>query len=244
MYTLMNSAKTERAYTDLDVEDLDIEGSDVLENANVYKTVDTTGGSSRSYNSNPLSNINGGVVGVAAIVSFIIAIIVFVTIVEKKKAPRGKFLRWLREYLNFRSILIAGIIKFVYIFSAVLLTIMSVVVMCQGRDEMVLPMIGIGLAILVFGNIFLRIMMEMTMAIISMWENTSDIRGVLVKEEEKPEEKEPKKPEPEPEPKPAPEPEPVAEPTPEPAPEVPGPEEVKVEPVVEETMIAEQFNAQ
>ena len=28
--------------------------------------------------------------------------------------------------------------------------------------------------------------MELTMAMISMWENTSDIRGVLVKEEEKP----------------------------------------------------------
>ena len=144
----MNSSKTERAYSDLDTEELNIE--------NLYTTVGT-GNSGRSYNSNPLSNINGGVVVVATIVAFVVAILLFVLVVQKKKAPRGRFMKWLREYLNFRSILISGIIKFVYIFLAVLLTIMSVVVMCQGRDETILPMIGVGLAMMVFGNIFLRI---------------------------------------------------------------------------------------
>ena len=144
--------------------------------------------------SNPVNSIPPGAVVVAAIVAFILAIILLVTIVERKKAPRGKFLKWLREYLNFRSILISGIIKFVYLFFAVFLTIMSVVVMCQGRDEMVLPMIGIGFAMMIFGNIFLRIMLELTMALIVVWENTSDIRGVLVKNEEMPEEKPPKEP--------------------------------------------------
>ena len=150
--------------------------------------------SGSSYSSDPLSGINGGVVAVVAIVAFIIAIILLITVIERKKAPRGKFLKWLREYLNFRSILVSGIIKFVYAFLAVFLTIMSVVVMCQGRDEMVLPMIGIGFAMMIFGNIFLRVMLELTMALIVVWENTSDIRGVIVKEEEKLEEKEPKKP--------------------------------------------------
>ena len=103
-------------------------------------------------------------------------------------------MRWLREFLNFRSIMIAGIIKFLYVFLAVALTISSVIVMFQGRDDTVLMMILIGLAMLIIGNIVLRITMEMTMAIISMWDNTSDIRGVLMKEEEMPEEKMPKEP--------------------------------------------------
>ena len=106
-------------------------------------------------------------------------------------------MRWLREFLNFRSILIAGIIKFLYVFLAVVLTITSVIVMFQGRDDTALTMILIGLAMLIIGNILLRITMELTMAIISMWDNTSDIRGVLVKEDEKPIEKTPKEPEPE-----------------------------------------------
>ena len=91
--------------------------------------------------------------------------------------------------------MIAGIIKFLYVFLAVVLTITSVIVMFQGHNDTVLTMILIGLAMLIIGNIVLRITMEMTMAIISMWDNTSDIRRVLVKEEEMPEERTPKEPE-------------------------------------------------
>lgn len=145
----------------------------------------------------PFSNINLGMVLGVTISSFVIACLVFVFLIQKKKAPRGRFMRWLREFLNFRSILIAGIIKFLYVFLAVVLTITSIIVMFQGRDDTVLTMILIGLAMLIIGNILLRITMELTMAIISMWDNTSDIRGVLVREEEKPIEKTPKEPEPE-----------------------------------------------
>lgn len=140
---------------------------------------------------------NTGMVLGVTISSFVIACLVFVFLIQKKKAPRGRFMRWLREFLNFRSIMIAGIIKFLYVFLAVVLTITSIIVMFQGRDDTVLTMILIGLAMLIIGNILLRITMELTMAIISMWDNTSDIRGVLVREEEKPIEKTPKEPEPE-----------------------------------------------
>lgn len=144
--------------------------------------------------SNPFAEINPIVVVVVGIIAFIVAIVLLAAIVERKKAPRNKFLRWLREYLNFRSILISGIIKFVYLFLAVFLTIMSVVIMCMGKDETVLPMIGIGFALMIFGNVGLRILMEMTMAVIVIWENTSDIRSVMVRNEEIPEEKKPKEP--------------------------------------------------
>ena len=143
----------------------------------------------------PFANIDKSMVIGVTISSFLIACLVFVFLIQKKKAPRGKFMRWLREFLNFRSIMIAGIIKFLYVFLAVVLTITSVIVMFQGRDDTVLTMILIGLAMLIIGNIVLRITMEMTMAIISMWDNTSDIRGVLMKEEEMPEERTPKEPE-------------------------------------------------
>lgn len=143
---------------------------------------------------NPFSNADTGMAIGVTISSFVIACLVFIFLIQKKKAPKGRFMRWLREFLNFRSIMIAGIIKFVYVFLAVALTITSVIVMFQGRDDTVLVMILSGLAMLIIGNIILRITMEMMMAIISMWDNTSDIRGVLVKEEEKPVEKTPKEP--------------------------------------------------
>ena len=52
-------------------------------------------------------------------------------------------------------------------------------------------MVLAGLALMIFGNILLRIITEMTMAIIVMWENTSDIRLMMVKREEPAEKEEP-----------------------------------------------------
>ena len=56
--------------------------------------------------------------------------------------------------------------------------------MFQGEGDEVLPMILTGLASLIFGNILLRVMLELTMALIVVWENTSDIRLLLVKRDE------------------------------------------------------------
>ena len=140
-------------------------------------------------------NVDMGVAIAVPVISLIITILVFILVVEKKKAPRNGFVRWLREYLNFRSILISGIIKFVYLFSAVALTISSFMVMTQGGSDSVLEAVLFGLAMLIFGNILLRIVMEMMMIMIGLWKNTSDMRAVIVRDDEKPEGKEPREPE-------------------------------------------------
>lgn len=146
-------------------------------------------GSGYGSSSGSAGGISTGLLIAIAIISLIIAILLFVLVVERKKGFRGKFGNWLREYLNFRSVLISGIIKFLYIFLAAFLTIMSFVVMFQGEGNSVLPMILSGLAMLIFGNILLRVMLELTMALIVVWGNTSDIRSVIVKDKEMPEEK-------------------------------------------------------
>ena len=138
--------------------------------------------------------IDPNVIKITGIVSLVIATLVFIFLIQKKRAPRNRFMKWLREYLNFRSIVIAGIVKYAYVFLASFLTIMSIVIMFQGKDDSVLTMIIVGLIILIVGNILLRIGLELTMALIVVWENTSDIRGVIVKDEEKPKDKLPKEP--------------------------------------------------
>lgn len=181
---------------DEEIEETDGSIDDAINELETIRRETSTYTTSHSSNDfEPFSNMDRSMVLGVTIASFVIACLVFVFLIQKKKAPRGRFMRWLREFLNFRSIMIAGIIKFLYVFLAVALTISSVIVMFQGRDDTVLMMILVGLAMLIIGNIVLRITMEMTMAIISMWDNTSDIRGVLVKEEEMPEEKMPKEPE-------------------------------------------------
>lgn len=121
---------------------------------------------------------------VVGAIALIVAFLVFFFVIQRKKGFKGRFANWLREYLNFRSVLVAGIIKVLYVFFAVFLTIMSIIVMFQGKGDDVLPMILTGLGLLVFGNIMLRVILELTMALIMVWENTSDIRLLLVKRNE------------------------------------------------------------
>lgn len=130
-------------------------------------------------------------IGVAGLVSLVVALVVFFAIVMKKKSPRGKFSKYLREFLNFRKVWVASILKFVYVFMALFLTLGCIVMMFFGGNYAV-QMILICLFTMVFGNIFLRVMFEMMMITIGLWENTRDIRGVLVKNEEAPEEEEEK----------------------------------------------------
>ena len=125
---------------------------------------------------------------ITAGLSLVIALVVFFGVTMKRKMPKSGFMRYLREFLNFRKIWVAGILKFVYIFLAAGLTIGSIVMMFYGGDR-VLEFVLLGLFIIVFGNILLRIGFEMTMITIGLWENTRDIRGVLVKNEDVSEEK-------------------------------------------------------
>lgn len=144
--------------------------------------------------SNIMATVPSGVWIGVSVAALVITIIVFVTIVSTKKAPRGKFAKWLREFLNFRTILISGIIKFMYLLMATGLTLVGFVIMFQGRGDSILPAIGIGIVMIVFGNIGLRVLMELFMLLIGLWENTADIRAVVVKDEENPDAIEPKAP--------------------------------------------------
>ena len=107
----------------------------------------------------------------------------------KKKAPKGKFMNYLREFLNFRRVWVASILKFIYLFFATLLTIGSIVMMFFGGEH-VAQMIIICLLVLVFGNVLLRVGFEMTMITIGLWENTNDMRAILVNDKEAPDEEE------------------------------------------------------
>lgn len=127
--------------------------------------------------------------GIAALISLIIAIVAFFTITMKKKALKGKFMNYLREFLNFRRVWVASILKFIYLFFATLLTIGSIVMMFFGGEH-VAQMIIICLLVLVFGNVLLRVGFEMTMITIGLWENTNDMRAILVNDKEAPDEEE------------------------------------------------------
>ena len=105
-------------------------------------------------------------------VSLVVALLAFFLIVNG-------FLSWLREYLNFRAIIIDDLIKFFYILSSVSLTITAFWMMFQKVNYAPL----VGLAVLVFGNLMVRVIYEFVMMLVGIWTNTTDIRDKVCNSE-------------------------------------------------------------
>ena len=122
------------------------------------------------------------------IVSFVLALIVFFAIVIRKSEPSSGFVKWLREFFNFRKMWLAGIMKFAYVFALFLITLGGIAYMFVGGSEPWLNVL-IGLGIVTLGNIGVRISYEMIMLLVSMWENSRDIRNALVGVRQKVDEK-------------------------------------------------------
>ena len=109
--------------------------------------------------------------GVWGIVSLVLAIvgaflIYFMFVTPNKKYP-NKFVMWLREFLNFQAMLIEPILKITYIFFALFITL--------GSFSLISVSFVMFLLTLVFGNIFVRLMYEFSMILISIWKNTKEI---------------------------------------------------------------------
>lgn len=186
---MYNTTTTKRAADEV-MEDIDASPEELMDTVksdtdNVYTSTISTGSNyDNEFGINP-RNVEIGMI-VTLILSLVFALVIFFAITMKKKAPKGKFTGYIREFLNFRKLWVAGIIKFTYIFSALALTIGSIAMIFLVKEN-VGAVILAALLIIIFGNIILRIIFEMMMVTIGLWENTRDIRKVIVKEEEAPE---------------------------------------------------------
>ena len=117
-------------------------------------------------------------VGIWSIIAIILAIIggilLYFLFVKPKTTPKGKFGKWLKDFLSFRIMWLEPILKVVYY----VLTIFAIL-----YSFTFLGMIGYlgGLALLYFlgclvlGPVVIRIGYEMTMMFIMIWHNTQEI---------------------------------------------------------------------
>lgn len=160
----------------------DLEDFDVIET--IGADVDTRGEKEPGDFLTPASIITG-------VIALVLALVIFFGLVVRKKDPNSGVAKWWKDFLNFRKIWIAGLMKFVYLLSA-LLTIGAGIVMIiygfwWGKEQGIMLLVGLGIIIL--GNIVLRLSFEMTMLMVGLWENTSDIRGAIVGARQRVEEK-------------------------------------------------------
>lgn len=116
--------------------------------------------------------------GVWGIIAFVLSLIgcflVYFLFVTKKEKPEQKFLTWLKDFLDFKKMLIETILKICYIFAALFTTLVSFGFFGQGSLGFLAFFLTITL-----GNIIVRIFYELILIKIMIWKNTTEINKKL-----------------------------------------------------------------
>jgi len=107
---------------------------------------------------------------IAAILAIVGGILVYFLFVNAKTEPKGKFLKWLKDFLSFKIMWIEPILKVVYYVATIFIILNSFSFLGLGGAGVLM-----WLATLVLGPIILRIAYEATMMFIMIWRNTRDI---------------------------------------------------------------------
>ena len=111
---------------------------------------------------------------IAAILAIIGGILVYFLFVKSKAEPKGKFTKWLKDFLAFKVMWIEPIMKVVYYIATIFVILYSFTYFSMFN------LLG-GMAFLMFiltlvlGPVIVRILYEMTMMFIMIWRNTKDI---------------------------------------------------------------------
>lgn len=127
------------------------------------------------YNSSSLNILEG--MGAWVIISLILAIIgcvlIYVLFLNNDNKYPNKFVTWLKSFLNFEKFAIETILKITYLFFAIFITLSSFALIPVNFVSF--------LALLIFGNIAIRISYEFLIIIVMIWKNTSEINKKIKK---------------------------------------------------------------
>ncbi|MBR2994324.1 hypothetical protein IKF32_00145 [Candidatus Saccharibacteria bacterium] len=113
---------------------------------------------------------------IAAILAIVGGILVYFLFVKSKTEPKGKFAKWLKDFLAFKVMWIEPILKVVYYIATIFIILFSFTFLALG---------GVGILsffmCLILGPIAVRLAYEMTMMFIMIWRNTRDIAEKVTK---------------------------------------------------------------
>lgn len=104
---------------------------------------------------------------IAAILAIIGGILVYFLFVKAKDDPKGKFLKWLKDFLAFKIMWIEPIMKIVYYIGTIFCVLASFAFISSSFLAFVI--------MLVCGPIAIRLAYEGVMMFIMIWRNTADI---------------------------------------------------------------------
>lgn len=114
---------------------------------------------------------------VIAAIAIIGGLVLYFTFLSKRNEGKFKgFLGWAYEFFNFKKFTIEAILKITYLILAIFTTLFSFTMIASSP-------VGF-LAILVLGNLVLRIFYESTLVILVICRNTTEINNKLTKKED------------------------------------------------------------
>ena len=134
-----------------------------------YNLINSYGGSSYGSSANALAGAGIWTI-IAAILAIVGGILVYFLFVKSKNEPKGKFAKWLKDFLAFKTMWIEPILKVAYYIATIFVILFSFTFLALG---------GVGILsfflCLILGPIAVRLAYEMTMMFIMIWRNTRDI---------------------------------------------------------------------
>ena len=107
---------------------------------------------------------------IASVLAIVGGILVYFLFVKAKTEPKGKFAKWLKDFLSFKIMWIEPILKVVYYVATIFTVLYSFTFLALGGYGFLMF-----LMCLVLGPIIIRIVYEATMMFIMIWRNTRDI---------------------------------------------------------------------
>ena len=131
-----------------------------------YKLINTYGGGSST---DALAGAGIWTI-IAAILAIIGGILVYFLFVKSKTEPKGKFAKWLKDFLAFKVMWIEPIMKVVYYIATIFTILFSFTFLAAGGAGVLVFFIT-----LILGPVITRIVYESFMMFIMIWRNTKDI---------------------------------------------------------------------
>ncbi len=107
---------------------------------------------------------------IATILAIVGGILVYFLFVKGKTSPKGKFAKWLKDFLEFKIMWIEPILKVIYYIATIFVVLNSFSFLALGGTGILMWLLT-----MILGPIIIRVLYEATMMFIMIWRNTRDI---------------------------------------------------------------------
>ena len=135
-----------------------------------YQLINSMNSSNSGYYNTSGLEAAGVWILIAGILAIIGGILIYFLFVKPNTTPKGKFAKWLKDFLSFRVMWLEPILKVLYYIATIFIILFSFSFLSMGGAGVLAFFFT-----LILGPVLVRITYEFTMMFIMIWRNTKDI---------------------------------------------------------------------